>query len=67
MNSAFRAVTESFFNTTIGYLDGLSNVDRYSWFGAFRADVSNVGPNEALLDATGKLTNIGKWYLNLKK
>lgn len=62
-NLGTRATTESFYNTTIAYLDGLSYVERYSWFGAFRSDVSNVGPNGAMLDAAGKLTHIGKWYL----
>lgn len=51
------------FNTTIEYLDKLSSVERYSWFGSFRSDVSNVGPNAAFLTAQGQLTNIGSWYL----
>lgn len=40
-----------------------SNVTRYSYFGAFRSDVSNVGPNSAMLNDEGKLTDIGSWYL----
>ncbi|KAF8423058.1 glycosyl hydrolase catalytic core-domain-containing protein [Tirmania nivea] len=55
--------TEDMFNTTMVYLDKLSNVERYSWFGSFRSDVSNVGPNAAFLTAQGQLTNIGSWYL----
>lgn len=55
--------TEMFFNTTLEYLDRLDYVARYSWFGAFRSDVSNVGPSGAMLDADGKLTDLGAWYL----
>ncbi|KAI5845061.1 glycosyl hydrolase catalytic core-domain-containing protein [Morchella snyderi] len=58
--------TEDFFNSTVNYLDNLDYVERYSWFGAFRADVSNVGPNGAMLSADGKLTDIGLWYLGLE-
>ena len=32
-------------------------------FGSFRSDVSNVGPNAAMLSAGGQLTDIGAWYL----
>lgn len=35
----------------------------YSYFGSFRSDVSNVGPNAAMLTQDGKLTDIGAWYL----
>lgn len=45
------------------YLDGHEKVDRYSYFGAFRSDVSNVGPNATFLNAAGQLTDIGTWYL----
>jgi len=55
--------TEDMFKTTMEYLERLSNVERYSWFGSFRSDVSNVGPNAAFLTAQGQLTNIGSWYL----
>lgn len=40
-----------------------SYITRYSYFGAFRSDVSNVGPTAAFLTQDGKLTNIGSWYL----
>ena len=40
-----------------------SYVTRYSYFGAFRSSVSNVGPNAAMLTEKGKLTDIGSWYL----
>lgn len=39
------------------------NVTHYSYFGAFRSDVSNVGANTAMLTQGGKLTDIGSWYL----
>lgn len=38
-------------------------LDRYSYFGSFRSDVSNVGPNAAMLTQKGELTDIGAWYL----
>lgn len=40
-----------------------SYVTHYSYFGAFRSSVSNVGPNAAMLTEKGKLTDIGAWYL----
>jgi hypothetical protein len=40
-----------------------SNITHYSYFGAFRSDVSNVGPNAAMLTEQGKLTDIGSWYM----
>jgi len=55
--------TQSFFNTSADYFDRLTYVDRYSYFGSFRSDVSNVGPNAAMLTQKGKLTDIGSWYL----
>lgn len=39
------------------------NITHYSYFGAFRSDVSNVGPNAAMLTQEGKLTDVGSWYL----
>jgi hypothetical protein len=39
------------------------NIERYAYFGAFRSDVSNVGPDAAMLTQDGKLTDIGSWYL----
>ena len=55
--------TQSFFNISVAYLDNLTYVDRYSYFGAFRSSVSNVGPNASMLSAGGQLTDIGAWYL----
>lgn len=63
LNDEPLSTTQTFFNGTINYLDKLSNVERYSYFGSFRSDVSNVGPNAAMLDQTGALTDIGSWYL----
>jgi hypothetical protein len=55
--------TQSFFNTSTEYFDRLAFVTRYSYFGSFRSPASNVGPNAAMLDQNGKLTDIGSWYL----
>lgn len=55
--------THAFFNSSVEYLDRLDYVQRYSWFGSFRSSVSNVGPNVAMLDADGDLTELGAWYL----
>ena len=44
----------------------ISYVTHYSYFGAFRSDVSNVGPNAAMLTQKGQLTDIGAWYLGQK-
>ena len=40
-----------------------SYLTHYSYFGSFRSDVSNVGPNAAMLTQKGELTDIGSWYL----
>ncbi|KAF8542067.1 glycosyl hydrolase catalytic core-domain-containing protein [Trichophaea hybrida] len=58
--------TQKFFNSSVEYLDRLDYVKRYSWFGSFRSDVSNVGPNVAMLDNKGELTDIGAWYIGRK-
>ncbi|KAL9096530.1 MAG: hypothetical protein Q9165_001527 [Trypethelium subeluteriae] len=55
--------SQSFFNMSTQFLDRLSYVDRYSYFGGFRSSVSNVGPDAAMLDQNGQLTDIGSWYL----
>ncbi|KAK0622076.1 glycoside hydrolase, catalytic core [Bombardia bombarda] len=57
------ADTQNFYNTSAEYFDRLPSVERYSLFGAFRSDVSNVGPNAAMLNKDGQLTDIGAWYL----
>ncbi|CZS97569.1 hypothetical protein WAI453_008702 [Rhynchosporium graminicola] len=55
--------TQSFFNMSAEYFDRMAGVGRYSYFGSFRSDVSNVGPNAAMLTQKGELTDIGSWYL----
>lgn len=63
LNNQSLSDTQSFFNTSAEYFDRLENVERYSYFGSFRSDVSNVGPNAAMLNNKGELTDIGAWYL----
>lgn len=56
--------SETFFNESTSWFDDqLSYLQRYSYFGAFRSSVSNIGPNAAMLTQKGKLTDIGSWYL----
>ncbi len=55
--------TQAFFNESAAYFDRMDSVGRYSYFGSFRAAVSNVGPNAAMLSDDGRLTDIGAWYL----
>ncbi|KAF9695021.1 hypothetical protein EKO04_006727 [Ascochyta lentis] len=55
--------TQEFYNMSKNAMDGWGNLTHYSYFGAFRSDVSNVGPNAAMLDQKGKLTDIGSWYM----
>ncbi|KAF2115439.1 glycosyl hydrolase catalytic core-domain-containing protein [Lophiotrema nucula] len=55
--------TQEYYNMSSEWFDRMENITHYSYFGAFRSDVSNVGPNSALLTQNGKLTDIGSWYL----
>lgn len=55
--------TQDYFNKTAQFFDSTDYIERYSWFGAFRSNASNVGPNGCFLDDDGKLTSIGSWYL----
>ncbi|KAF4552470.1 Glycosyl hydrolase catalytic core domain-containing protein 4 [Elsinoe fawcettii] len=55
--------TQQFYNLSIDYFDRLDIIGKYSYFGPFRSDVSNVGPNVPFLTGDGKLTDIGSWYL----
>lgn len=55
--------TQSFYNMSAEYFDRMDYVERYSLFAAFRSGVSNVGPNAAMLNNAGELTDIGNWYL----
>ena len=52
-----------FFNESAEYMDRLAEVERYSYFGAFRSERSNVGPYAAMLTEKGELTDIGSLYL----
>lgn len=61
-NAALGA-SQSFFNQSMGFLDNLTWVERYSYFGSFRSSSSNIGPNAAMLTQNGKLTDIGSEYL----
>ncbi|KAK4142247.1 uncharacterized protein C8A04DRAFT_38487 [Dichotomopilus funicola] len=63
LNDQDLATTQTFYNQSAEYFDRLDFVERYSYFGAFRSDVSNVGPNAAMLSNNGSLTDIGAWYL----
>ncbi|KAF2028712.1 hypothetical protein EK21DRAFT_101605 [Setomelanomma holmii] len=56
-------MTQEFWNMSSRSLDSWPNITHYSYFGAFRSDVSNVGPNAAMLDQNGALTDIGSWFL----
>lgn len=55
--------TQNFFQESAEYFDRISYIERYSYFGSFRSNASNVGPYSAMLDQNGQLTNIGSWYL----
>lgn len=55
--------SQSFYNQSTAFLDQLHYCNRYSYFGSFRSDLSNVGKNVAFLTQNGQLTDIGSWYL----
>lgn len=57
------ATTQEFYMQSADYFDNHAQIERYSYFGAFRSQVSNVGPNATFLNNGGKLTDIGSWYL----
>jgi hypothetical protein len=63
LNDQDLETTQDFYTQSAEYFDRMDVVERYSLFGAFRSDVSNVGPNGAMLSADGQLTDIGAWYL----
>lgn len=58
-------VTYQFVNQSLGFLDQTDWVERYSYFGTFRRSAANsfTGPNVAMLDDGGGLTEIGSLYL----
>jgi len=55
--------SQDFFNSSAALFDSTDSIERYSYYGALRSDVSNVGPNAVFLTADGKLTSIGSWDL----
>ncbi|KAI1608758.1 glycosyl hydrolase catalytic core-domain-containing protein [Exophiala viscosa] len=57
--------TLSFMNESLTYLDRLSYVERYGWFGAFRTDDAGAftGGGVSMFDNSGKLTELGATYL----
>ncbi|KAJ9649108.1 hypothetical protein H2199_001022 [Coniosporium tulheliwenetii] len=55
--------SQRFYNQSAEWFDRMENITHYSYFGSFRSDVSNVGPNAAMLTQDGELTDIGSWYL----
>ena len=57
------SATQSFYNASAAWLDGADDVARYSYFGAFRSEDSNVGPDAVFLNNDGELTDLGAWYL----
>jgi hypothetical protein len=56
---------QGFYTQSAAWLDAQDYIARYSYFGAFRSQVSNVGPDVVFLNRDGELTNIGAWYLGL--
>lgn len=50
---------------TLDYFDRVEDIGGYSYFGAFRSAVSNVGIDATLLNNRGDLTNMGAWYLGV--
>ncbi|KAL6703966.1 hypothetical protein ACN47E_008904 [Coniothyrium glycines] len=59
------AATVQMMNQTLPYLDNLTYVERYAWFGAFRTDDANewTGDGVALFDDDGGLTELGALYM----
>ena len=55
--------TQDYYNTSTEWLDDADFIERYSYFGAFRAEDSSIGPNIAFLNQDGELTDIGSWYM----
>lgn len=57
--------TEAFMNQSLPYLDTLTYVEKYAWFGTFRADDANewTGDGVSLLDGEGRLSSLGAQYL----
>ncbi|KXT01762.1 hypothetical protein AC578_2790 [Pseudocercospora eumusae] len=58
--------SQDFYNQSSAFFDRIDHITHYSYFGAFRSDVSKVGKNAAMLTEKGELTDIGAWYLGQK-
>jgi len=52
----------SFLNQTQSYMDNTPFVERYAWYGAMK-DLQGVDQNDALLDSSGKINDLGKEYI----
>lgn len=63
LNNQSLGDTQTFYKLSADYLDHLTYIERYLFFGAFRSSLSNVGTNATMLSAGGRLTDIGTWYL----
>lgn len=57
--------TEICYNDSTAFLDAQPDVSRYAYFGSFRSTDSNIGPDAAMLDGDGHLTDIGNLYLGM--
>lgn len=57
--------TTQMMNQSLAYLDALSYVEKYAWFGAFRTNDANewTGNGVALFDKSGGLTEAGATYM----
>ncbi|KJA27610.1 glycoside hydrolase family 128 protein [Hypholoma sublateritium FD-334 SS-4] len=53
----------AFMNVTQAYLDSVSYVERYAWFGA-QKNLSIVDSNNAIMDDDGIIDQLGKQYIN---
>lgn len=57
--------TVGMMNQTLPYLENLTYIERFAWFGAFRTDDANewTGDGVALFDGDGGLTELGALYM----
>jgi len=53
----------SFMNETQSFMDRTDWVERYAWFGAMK-DLQGVNPHNALMDGYGKITELGRQYID---
>ncbi|KAJ8076882.1 hypothetical protein PM082_001305 [Marasmius tenuissimus] len=54
-----------FLNKTQSFMDETEWVERYSWFGPLR-DMQGVNQGDALMDPSGKITDLGLQYIGAK-